>query len=79
MKRAAYLTALKFSPVSDARFSATAYWVDKHGKGGELTKKYAAGSVFLYNGPRGVKLRQTPCRFADDLIREVLVERGVIS
>lgn len=72
IKRVSYLTALKFSPIVDYRFSVTGYWVMNGG--GEHTVSFAPEGVFDSSGKR---LKKTPCRFADDVIREILTARGI--
>lgn len=72
IKRVAYLTAVKFSPVTDNRFSVTGYWTLKGG--GEHSMEFTPEMVFL---PSGKHLKKTPCKFADDVIREILTARGI--
>lgn len=76
IKRGAYLSALRFSSLSpDNSFSVTGYWILKGG--GEYTKTFSPENVFSYSGTAGVRIYRTPCRFADDVIREILTARGI--
>lgn len=72
IKRVAYLTAVKFSPVVDNAFSVTGYWALNGG--GEHTKVFTPAVAFTASGKQ---LSKTPCKFADDVIREILTARGI--
>jgi hypothetical protein len=79
IKRGAYLTEVRLSPVARGQFSMTGKWVDKNGKAGSHTKVFTRGDVFNNTGPAGFRFKKKRCRHADDFIREVLRVRGVIT
>lgn len=72
IRRVAYLTAVKFSPVVDNRFSVTGYWIINGG--GEHTVRFSPEDTLI---PSGKSLKKTPCKFADDVIRGILNARGI--
>jgi hypothetical protein len=77
IKRGSYATSVLFGPLSDSQFSITVQWKNKDGSAGTHVAVYNK-NAFSMVGTTRWKLKQSPCRFADDVIREVLMRRGVI-
>lgn len=62
-------------PVEGDRFVVTVRWTNRDKSDGVHRVLIAAASVFVVNGPMGVKLKRPPCRIADSIIQEVQKSR----
>jgi hypothetical protein len=62
-----------FGPADSTSFTVTVNWGT-----GTLAKVFLASEVFTYSGPRGVRLKRGACRYADEIVSDVLKLRGVL-
>jgi len=78
IRRGAYLLRVDFSPVESGSFEVTAVWKRQDGTEEKYIKIYTPEIVLASNGPSGVRLRKRACRTVDELIRDILTQRGVL-
>jgi len=64
------LKDLTFGPITDCSFTVTAAWGEHRWQ-----KTYTPGNS-LIRQPGRYRLKQTPCRFADEIIAGVLKAKG---
>jgi len=77
IKRGSHATEVTVSPLQNGQFTISVGWKNRDGTSGSHTESFSIG-VFSRSGTTNWRLRQPPCRFADDIIRNVLTKRGVI-
>jgi hypothetical protein len=79
IRKAAYLSGLAFLPESHGEFTLVATWKERGGGEGEYRKHFTREYVF---GQYARALRPQPkkraCDFRDDVVREILTQRGVM-
>lgn len=64
---------VSFGPADSTSFSVMISWGS-----GSFTKTFFSADVFTYNGPRGLRLKKSACRCADEIVHDVLKARGVL-
>ena len=77
IRRGAYLLSFVTLPVKDGVASVTVGWQEKDGVK-YLTHSWTAEELYGRMGTQKPRLKKGVCRSADELIRAVLRERGVI-
>ncbi len=76
MVRGCMASSVVVGPVKDGRFLITVTWSKKDGTTGSHDVEFRPGNVFVSNGLVGVKMRRPVCRFADEVIQQVIKVRG---
>jgi hypothetical protein len=72
--QSAYLLDLEFSPVSEGRFTVKATW--EKPTWGRMTIIYDR-RVFARLDTTGVLLKKSVCKMTEDIIKDILRERGI--
>ncbi len=78
IKKNAYARAVKLNLSESNDLTVTVYWTDRKGVSGQYQKVITRSDVYTRIGA-GLQPRpsKTVCRFADEIIAEVLKARGV--
>jgi len=77
IKRGTHAQEVRVGPLNNGQFTISVDWKNKDGTSGSHIESFSIG-IFSRSGTAAWKLRQPPCRFADDVIRNVLTKRGII-